>query len=230
MPSIDSSATDERSRRLLAGSLAQQHGRGGIALVARITGLSPHTIRRGRRELEQPPPTRRGRIRRRRPDPSRLKKKSRDRDSLGGAAGRRHGGRSDHRVEVDPPLAPQPEQGLAPARDQTGCQHDRATAAGSGFRLADQPQTPGGDPRSPRDRQFRYLVRMRRLYLTRGLPVISVDTKKKGLMSGNWWRLRRGGHAGPPHCPKFRHLPVGPASVPAGAHQKADMSRPTRKC
>jgi Rhodopirellula transposase DDE domain len=30
-----------------------------------------------------------------------------------------------------------------------------------------------------RDRQFRYLTRMRRLYLARGLPVISVDTKKK---------------------------------------------------
>ncbi len=30
-----------------------------------------------------------------------------------------------------------------------------------------------------RDRQFRYLVRMRRLYMARGLPVISVDTKKK---------------------------------------------------
>jgi hypothetical protein len=30
-----------------------------------------------------------------------------------------------------------------------------------------------------RDRQFRYLTRMRRLYQTLGLPVISVDTKKK---------------------------------------------------
>ncbi len=30
-----------------------------------------------------------------------------------------------------------------------------------------------------RDRQFRYLTRMRRLYITLGLPVISVDTKKK---------------------------------------------------
>jgi hypothetical protein len=30
-----------------------------------------------------------------------------------------------------------------------------------------------------RDRQFRYLVRLRRLYITRGWPVISVDTKKK---------------------------------------------------
>jgi hypothetical protein len=57
--------TDERSRRLLAGSLAQQHGRGGIALVACITGLSPHTIRRGRRELQTVTATPRGRIRRR---------------------------------------------------------------------------------------------------------------------------------------------------------------------
>jgi len=57
-------AADERSRRLLAGSLAQQHGRGGIASVARITGLSPHTIRRGRRELQPSTPTLRGRIRR----------------------------------------------------------------------------------------------------------------------------------------------------------------------
>ena len=56
--------TDERSRRLLAGSLAQQHGRGGIALVARITGFSPHTIRRGQRELPQATSTLRGRIRR----------------------------------------------------------------------------------------------------------------------------------------------------------------------
>src|SRR6266849_2710026 len=30
-----------------------------------------------------------------------------------------------------------------------------------------------------RDRQFRYLTRLRRLYITLGLTVISVDTKKK---------------------------------------------------
>jgi hypothetical protein len=55
---------DERSRRLLAGSLALQHGRGGIALAARITGLSPHTIRRGRHELQKAAPLPGGRIRR----------------------------------------------------------------------------------------------------------------------------------------------------------------------
>jgi Rhodopirellula transposase DDE domain len=47
------------------------------------------------------------------------------------------------------------------------------------------------DPR--RDRQFRYLARMRRLYLARGWPVISVDTKKKEWVGdfknpGRCWR------------------------------------------
>lgn len=44
-------AVDERNRRLFVGLLARRHGRGGITLLARITGLSPHTIRRGQREL-----------------------------------------------------------------------------------------------------------------------------------------------------------------------------------
>src|SRR5437762_13241996 len=47
-------AADERTRRLLAGFLARQHGRGGIALLACITGLDRNTIARGRRELRQP--------------------------------------------------------------------------------------------------------------------------------------------------------------------------------
>ena len=47
-------AADERLRRLLAGFLARQHGRGGITLFARITGLDRNTIARGRRELRQP--------------------------------------------------------------------------------------------------------------------------------------------------------------------------------
>lgn len=41
---------DERGRRLFAGVLARQHGRGGVQRVAEITGLSRMTIRRGRRE------------------------------------------------------------------------------------------------------------------------------------------------------------------------------------
>ena len=43
---------DERSRRLFAGLLARQIGRGGIARVVEITGLSRMTIRRGIRECQ----------------------------------------------------------------------------------------------------------------------------------------------------------------------------------
>jgi hypothetical protein len=57
-------ATDERSRRLLVGLLARQHGHGGIALLARITGLDRNTIARGQRELQQDVLTVGGRIRR----------------------------------------------------------------------------------------------------------------------------------------------------------------------
>ena len=46
-----------------------------------------------------------------------------------------------------------------------------------------------------RDRQFRYLLRLRNWYLTRNWPVISVDTKKKELVGnfknpGRSWRRR----------------------------------------
>jgi hypothetical protein len=45
--------SDERTRRLFVGFLAQQHGLGGTAYYARITGLDPDTIARGLRELRQ---------------------------------------------------------------------------------------------------------------------------------------------------------------------------------
>jgi hypothetical protein len=51
----------------------------------------------------------------------------------------------------------------------------------------------GSDP--DRDRQFRYLRRVRQLFVGKGLPVISVDTKKKELVGnfknpGRRWRRR----------------------------------------
>lgn len=55
---------DERSRRLVAAALARQHGRGGLARLARITGMSRTTLRRGLRELARPTPFSSPRIRR----------------------------------------------------------------------------------------------------------------------------------------------------------------------
>ena len=44
---------NERQRRLFLGLLARQQGRGAIRRLARITGVSRNTIRRGLRELGQ---------------------------------------------------------------------------------------------------------------------------------------------------------------------------------
>lgn len=55
---------DERGRRLFAGILARQQGRGGIQQVATITGLSRMTIRRGWRESERGQTASVGRVRR----------------------------------------------------------------------------------------------------------------------------------------------------------------------
>jgi hypothetical protein len=57
-------AADERTRRLLVGFLAHQHGPGGIAHFARVTGLDPNTIARGQRELQRVPPQASHRVRR----------------------------------------------------------------------------------------------------------------------------------------------------------------------
>ena len=44
---------NEKNRRRFAGVLALQQGRGGVAAVIRITGLSRNTILRGRDELQR---------------------------------------------------------------------------------------------------------------------------------------------------------------------------------
>lgn len=43
---------DERQRRRWVAAEARSHGRGGIAAVARATGIAENTIRNGLRELD----------------------------------------------------------------------------------------------------------------------------------------------------------------------------------
>jgi hypothetical protein len=62
-----------------------------------------------------------------------------------------------------------------------------------GFSLRTCRKQRAGIHHPDRDRQFRYLIRLRRLYITRGWPVISVDTKKKEWVgdfknAGHCWR------------------------------------------
>jgi DNA-binding phage protein len=77
---------DERSRRLVVGLLAKRQGRGGVTHLARITGLSRNTIRRGQQELARPVPLPLDRVRRPGAGRKRVEKKtSRGRGRPGGA-------------------------------------------------------------------------------------------------------------------------------------------------
>lgn len=64
-----------------------------------------------------------------------------------------------------------------------------------GFSLRTNRKRQAGIHDPDRDQQFRYLTRLRQLYVTRGWPVISVDVKKKELVGnfknpGRCWRRR----------------------------------------
>jgi hypothetical protein len=66
---------------------------------------------------------------------------------------------------------------------------------GLGFSLRTNRKRLAGISDPDRDQQFRYLTRLRRLYITLGFPVISVDTKKKEWVGnfknrGRCWRRR----------------------------------------
>jgi hypothetical protein len=56
---------NERARRLWVASEAEALGHGGLAAVARATGLGANTIRRGRRDILDEPARAGGRVRRR---------------------------------------------------------------------------------------------------------------------------------------------------------------------
>jgi hypothetical protein len=65
-------ALDERQRRRWAAAEARSHGRGGIAAVARATGLAENTIRRGLKDLDSAQELAPGRVREAGAGPKRL--------------------------------------------------------------------------------------------------------------------------------------------------------------
>jgi DDE family transposase len=86
------------------------------------------------------------------------------------------------------------------AKDLQGRGH-RASHTTVGKLLREQDYSPKANrkryasTRHPdRDRQFRYIARQKRVFLTAGLPVISIDTKKKELIGNFQQRGRRWCH------------------------------------
>ncbi|MBZ9638346.1 ISAzo13 family transposase [Streptomyces sp. PSKA30] len=170
---------DERQRRLYLASEADALGHGGIAAVARLAEVSESTIARGRDELASGAPVL-GRIRR----PGGGRRPAAERDPGMVAA---------LEALIEPREVGDP---VSPLRWTTASLRDLArelTAAGHpvsapvvgkllrsmGFSLQGMAKTRAGSQVPDRDAQFRYINAMVERFLAQGLPVVSVDAKKK---------------------------------------------------
>lgn len=175
---------NEKQRRLVLAAEARSLGYGGVSQVARATGISRPTIHQGLRELdsdEEPKP------------------------------GIRRAGGGRKRIEVvdstvvedleklvDPdsrgdPMSPlrwtcKSTRQLATLLQQQGHQLSHQLVAellrANGYSLQSNAKTREGNQHPERDAQFQYLNEQTKQFLKQGLPVISVDTKKKELVGG----------------------------------------------
>ena len=190
----------EQSRRLWAAAEARSLGRGGIAAVIAATGMSSATVHKGLAELET---------------------RARGNEGLPPDRIRRPGGGRKRAINQQPGLAAALEGLVEPTvRGDPECALRwtckstyklTAELRRQGFRvsprtvakaLKDQDfslqanrKTREGSSHPDRDAQFAYIHDQVRRFQRRGLPVISVDTKKKELVgdfknAGREWRRR----------------------------------------
>jgi hypothetical protein len=184
---------DERTRRIMAATEAVSLGFGGVSLVSRASGLSRKSIHKGIHELREGQPLV-GRIRR-------------------PGAGRKSITESDPGLVqaleglIDEQTRGDPESAL-----RWICKSTRAIAQELGeqdhpisyvkvgqilhdldYSLQSNRKTEEGDDHPDRDAQFRHINLKVKRCLRLGIPVISVDTKKKELLgnyhnAGRQWR------------------------------------------
>jgi transposase len=184
----------ERSRRVWAATEAQAIGHGGIALVARATGISRSTIQRGSRELQSGEPLAPERTRQ--PGAGRKRATAHDETLL-----------ADLDALVEPTAPGDPEsplrwtsksvRTLSVALDALGHEVSHTVVAELlhelGYSLQGNAKTQEGRQHSDRDAQFRYIAQVVSRCQQRKQPTISVDTKKKELVGdfkngGRVWR------------------------------------------
>jgi hypothetical protein len=174
---------DERRRRLWAATEARTHGSGGIALVARATGIAQETIRRGLAELDSDERLEPGRVRRpgggRRPitetDPDVVE----DLERLVDPATR---GDPDSPLRWTSKSLPRLRRALVGIGHQISADTVAALLKMRGYRLQANRKTREGAQHPDRDAQFEHINEAVRAALAAGQPVISVDTKKKELV------------------------------------------------
>ncbi len=177
---------DERTRRLLAANEAASLGFGGISVVHRACGLSRRSIAQGIREIQDGVAPAKGNIRR-------------------SGGGRKSITVSDpHLLEALEKMIDSQTRGDPQSPLRWICKSTRAIAKQLSkkrhpvshmkvaqllhdlkFSLQSNRKTEEGSDHPDRDAQFRHINTAVKKSLKQGLPVISVDTKKKELI-GNY--------------------------------------------
>ena len=173
---------NEKQRRVLAAAEAKAYGRGGVQTVALITGMSRQTIYRGLEDLQTKVDLNRVRI------PGGGRKKLRQNDP--------------YLVEslenlIEPSTRGDPEsplrwtcksvRSLAAALEDKGHHIGRQSVANILHELeyslqANRKTSEGKADHPDRDAQFQHINAYAKKFLRKGMPVISVDTKKKELV------------------------------------------------
>ncbi len=187
-------ALNERTRRLWAGAEALSLGRGAVAALARVTGLSRTTVARGMRDAE-------------------------DREVLDPARIRKTGGGRKRKTELDPTLASALERLVDPVSRgdpesplRWTCKSTRLLSKElkrqgyevshklvgdllyeQGYRLQSNRKTKEGAQNPDRNAQFEFINKKVAGWMRRKQPAVSVDTKKKELVGdfkngGREWR------------------------------------------
>jgi len=185
---------NERDRRLFAGFLAKAVGFRGIQKAAKMTGLDEKTVRKGAAELNE-------------------------REESSGSQIRREGGGRLTKAEADPLYEPEllhlieDEMAGDPMKERKWVRktlrwmRERLEARGinvslgtiwntlkkHGISLKKNKKNKSTQDHPMRDEQFRYLNKLKRLFLALGKPVISIDAKKKEIIgnfknNGSTWR------------------------------------------
>jgi len=174
---------DERGRRRWAAVEARALGRGGIAAVARATGLSDRTIRNGLKELDDPNPLDEQRQRR---SGAGRKPYATTQPSLRQALDRL----------IEPTMRGSPTnplrwttkstyrlaETLRTQGYQVSATSVRRMLASMGYSLQGNRKTREGKQHPDRDGQFRHIAERVAARKRRGEPAISVDTKKKEVL------------------------------------------------
>lgn len=206
---------DERQRRLLAGAAARMLGRGGVTLVARVSGMSRSTVTVGVKEID------------------------------GGVAVservRREGGGPPRLIDLDPTLLTdlddmvEPEsrgdpmsrlrwtlkstRKLADALVAMGHQVSHMSVHGllrqMDYRMHATVKTVEGVQHPDRNAQFEHINAAAKEFLAAGQPVVSVDCKKKELV-GDTPGYKNGGR---------QWQPIGKPEK-AGTHDFPDPDMP----